>query len=373
MNPSPIGIALLIPHRPKSDTCKTCDSFKVKVEAEGDPAARARLEAQWEVHKRKAERAYQQLREDTALAAADPDVDMLTFDLEQSLATPLISTNVVFYKRQLWTYNLGIHCAATGKGYMHMWDESVASRGSQEVASCLYKHLNETASSATHLVLYSDACGGQNRNINLLCFLLYVVATPDFSYESIDHKFMVSGHSYLPNDRDFGSMESIKCHTQHVFTPDEWRSLVADARRRNPFCVREMKQQDFKAMDTLTEYIVNRKFTTKKEKVEWLKMRWIRVQKSEPLRFKYRTTHNDLEEWKEVDLKPKRAGRPSNMARASFQPLYEKPRAISSAKLSDLMELLDYIPPIYHSFYKNLLANDDQVEEVSDSSQDESD
>jgi len=61
------------------------------------------------------------------------------------------------------------------------------------------------------------------------------------------------------------------------------------------------------------------------------------------------------------------------MARASFQPLYEKPRAISSAKLSDLMELLDYIPPIYHSFYKNLLANDDQVEEVSDSSQDESD
>ena len=46
---------------------------------------------------------------------------------------------------------------------------------------------------------------------------------------------------------------------------------------------------------------------------------------------------------------------------------------ISSAKLSDLMELLDYIPPIYHSFYRNLVADDDEVEEVSDSSQDESD
>jgi len=56
-----------------------------------------------------------------------------------------------------------------------------------------------------------------------------------------------------------------------------------------------------------------------------------------------------------------------------LQPLYKKPHVISSAKLSDLMELLDYIPPIYHSFYKNLVANDDQVEEVSDSSQDESD
>jgi len=38
-----------------------CDLFKVKVEAEGDPPARACLEAQWEVHKRKAEHAYQQL------------------------------------------------------------------------------------------------------------------------------------------------------------------------------------------------------------------------------------------------------------------------------------------------------------------------
>jgi len=84
---------------------------------------------------------------------------------------------------------------------------------------------------------------------------------------------MVSGHIYLPNDWDFGSIESIKRRTQHVFTPDEWLSLVADSRRRNPFCVREMKQQDFKAIDTLTEYIVNRKITTKKEKVEWLKIR----------------------------------------------------------------------------------------------------
>ena len=118
---------------------------------------------------------------------------------------------------------------------------------------------------------------------------------------------MVSGHSYLLNDRDLGSVESIKRRTQHVFTPDEWRSLVADARRCNPFCVRKMKQQDFKAIDTLTEYTVNRKITAKKEKVEWLKIRWIRVQKSEPLRLKYRMTHNDLEERKEVDLKPKQA------------------------------------------------------------------
>ena len=57
------------------------------------------LQAEWELHKRKVERAYQQLREDVS----DPNYKLLTFDLEQSLPTPVLTTNVVFYKCQLWT------------------------------------------------------------------------------------------------------------------------------------------------------------------------------------------------------------------------------------------------------------------------------
>jgi hypothetical protein len=139
------------------------------LEAEEDPAAAARLNDSWELHKRKAERAYSLLKEDTALAQADLDMDMITFDLQQSLPTPLLSTGIVFYKRQLWTYNLGIHCGSTGQGFMHVWDENVASRGSQEIGSCIIRHLfKEITSGAKRLVLYSDACGGQNRNINLV-------------------------------------------------------------------------------------------------------------------------------------------------------------------------------------------------------------
>ena len=43
-------------NRPRSDTCKTCDSMKVKTDAEADPSAKAQLFAEWELHKRKAER-----------------------------------------------------------------------------------------------------------------------------------------------------------------------------------------------------------------------------------------------------------------------------------------------------------------------------
>ena len=124
---------------------------------------------------------------------------MVTFDLEQSLPTPKLSTNVVFYKRQMWTYNLGVHDCSNDKGYMFMWPKSIASRGSEEISSCLLKYLKLRQSNATELILFSDACGGQNRNIKIACLWLYVVASPDFSYTTVDHKFMISGHSYLPD------------------------------------------------------------------------------------------------------------------------------------------------------------------------------
>ena len=88
-------------YSPKSDTCKTCDTFVVKVDSEEDAAIKRRLSASWDLHKRKAERAYAVLKEDTALAQSDPKVDMITFDLQQSLPTPRISTGIVFLQKAI--------------------------------------------------------------------------------------------------------------------------------------------------------------------------------------------------------------------------------------------------------------------------------
>ena len=55
-----------------------------------------------------------------------------------------------------------------------------------------------------------------------------------------------------------------------------------------------------------------------------------------------------------VDLKPIHRGRPADIGRASLQHLYAGPRTINKKKLLDLKELLDFIPPVHHSFYQNL-------------------
>lgn len=213
-------------YRPKSDTCKTCDSLNVRISAEEDSSAKRALETERKLHHCKAERAYQQLKEDTALSQLSQDVDTINFDLQQSLPTPKLATNVVFYKCQMWTYNLGVHDCSSGKGFMFMWPESVASRGSQEVCSCVFKYLRMRESETSHLMVYSDACGGQNRNINVACMWMHIVASTDFKYTIIEHKFMISGHSYLPNDRDFGSIEKANRRIQHIFVPDDWCTLV---------------------------------------------------------------------------------------------------------------------------------------------------
>ena len=333
--------------------------MKNQIESECDPDTARLLQGQWDVHKRKAERAYHLLREDTAQSQADPNLDVITFDLQASLPTPLLTVNVIYYKRQLWTYNLGIHCCATGAGHMHMWNESQASRGSQEVGSCLLTYLKEHSTTATHLTAYTDSCGGQNRNINIVCLLLHIVCSADYSYTIIDHKFMISGHSYLPNDRDFGGIERLRRRTTSLFVPEEWCTLVEGACRVNPFRVRRMQREDFISTTPLTEMIVNRKKNVNNEKVEWLNIHWIRVEKACPLSFKYRYTHNDLEPWKLVDLGPKRVGRPVDMGRVTLAPLYDSARPINPAKLRDLKSLLCYIPPIYYSFYDALQSADE--------------
>lgn len=353
-------------YRPRNDTCKQCDSLNVQIKATEEQSDKQLLQSQLQLHHCKAQRAYQQLSEDTALCQSAANVDMITFDLQQSLPTPKLSTNIVFYKRQLWTYNLGVHDCLDGKGYMFIWPENVASRGSQEVCSSIMKFLQ---SRANHLIAFSDSCGGQNRNINVICFWAHVVSSPELSYNTIDHQYMMLGHSYLPNDRDFGSIEKASRRSPHIFVPDDWATLVEKARGKNPFKVTNMAMSDFVSVQAIRSEIVYRKINTKKEKVEWFNIRWLQLQKDNPLMIRYRYSYNTLEVWKVLDLRKRRVGRPVDIGRLHLTPLYSSPRPINAKKLEDLNTLMQFIPPVHHAFYTGLESTSGTPKEETDTEQ----
>jgi len=62
----------------------------------------------------------------------------VVFDLQKTLPTPHLNTNKVYYMRQLWTYKLAIRDTSSGHAYMHMWDETQASRRYHLIVDCAF-------------------------------------------------------------------------------------------------------------------------------------------------------------------------------------------------------------------------------------------
>ena len=103
---------------------------------------------------------------------------------------------------------------------MYLWPEVIASRGAREIASCLYKFVKDEVrqdSEATTLMAWSDTCGGQNKNF-VICSLWLRVLHEYPNINTIVHRFPVSGHSFLPNDGDFGDTEKAKKKKDAIYT-----------------------------------------------------------------------------------------------------------------------------------------------------------
>ena len=345
---------------PSKDTCKTCDMLHTQIKAEREKPETSKniekLRADEEKHEKhiaESNKARQTLQSDQTDPKADQSKVTITFDLQKTLPTPKLTTGIAYYKRQLWVYNLGIHVFQNedDKAYMFMWHEGLASRGAQEVSSCLrYFVQRQMQTGVRHLTAWSDSCGGQNRNIKVCCMWMHLLSISDL--ETVNHKFLESGHSYLPCDSDFGDIEKYAKSHQLVYEPEEWYKIVRDARIKHPFNVVKMKIEDFVSTSELETAIVNRKKTEDNEKVEWLKMKHIQFRKSSPLVLYYKYSHSD-ENFKSVSLAPKRK---SKSGEISSDPslLNPKGRTITKEKMKDLKDLLPYIPPVHHKFYKSL-------------------
>ena len=345
-------------HLPHKDTCQTCDAFAAELKGMEDGPEKAKKNAQHELHLCKADAARASLKNDVDIAKQSNGTRaVLTFDLQKTLPTPVLSTGVAYYKRQLWTYNLGIHDEVNNIGFMYVWSEETASRGPQEIASCIMTHLQKKLpSSVTHVILYSDSCGGQNRNIKMTLMLSYMLQNSPV-FQVIEQKFFIPGHSFNSCDSDFAIIERAKKYHPDVYTPENWLTVIASAKKKKPnFYVTHMDRSMFFSCNQLQKEITNRKTCNNGTKVEWFQIRHIVLRKEKVLQFP--AFYNFLELIPvTVDLRKKRVGRPSGL-RGTLPLLYPEGHKISSAKKKDLLDLLKYIPPVYHEFYRSLATEE---------------
>ena len=185
-------------------------------------------------------------------------------------------------------------------------------------------------------------------------------------FKFIQHHFPVRGHSFLPNDRDFGRTESKKKRQERVYTPEQWHDVIRSARRRNPFTVTPVSQNMVK------EYSLH--FTPHFKKSVRSGKQPQSMQKARV--FEYSETHasqvwvkygGEDEQWSKFDLEKKGAA-----PTLPFEPRYKKYLPVKPKKVADVQKLVDkYVPMEYRSFYDAMDANEDVSSETEESDENE--
>lgn len=226
-------------HPPHKDTCQKCDYLYFKIKATTDANEKSSLLEEHNIHLEKAELARKALKEDQNLASMNPDKYFaFSFDLQKALPYPKLTVSVAYYKRNMYVLNEGFHNFHDNRINMYVWEETVASRGAEEIASCCLKHI-QTITTQDHIIAYSDMCTGQNRNIKLALMWLRIVQSDDNNINVIDHKFLLSGHSFLPNDRDFAVVETALKKKDQLYTAEDYYNVIKACRKKTAsFCMK---------------------------------------------------------------------------------------------------------------------------------------
>lgn len=347
---------------PVIDTCNTCDLLKANIQNYRQMGcAQAQLnDMQRELDEHKALAARGRAALDSFITDDSEDIMALCFDLQQTLPTPKLSTSVAFYKRKLWTYNFGIFNLKTKKSTMYVWDEVTARRGSCEIMSCVNHYIEANHEpNQTKLVLFSDNCGGQNKNVNVILGCLRLLHSKKFF--RVEHYFLVPGHSYLPCDRHFGNIEKKLRREAMVCTKHDYIDLIERA-VQGGFAVINMTQMDFLNFDILQTYITKR--TSKTTSMKGARVIVYDVAFMEGYAIKTSYDMADTTDQHQVRLmkgKVKFSRKVFDLYTVPLPLRYASPIPLSTEKLNDLKDLIRYIAPLESVQYFKDIINEQEA------------
>uniref|UniRef100_A0A6P7GF72 Uncharacterized protein LOC114341656 n=1 Tax=Diabrotica virgifera virgifera TaxID=50390 RepID=A0A6P7GF72_DIAVI len=219
-------------------------------------------------------------------------------DFQKNLPVPNISTNDVYYRRQLSFYMFNIHKLSDSKSFFYIYAEIYGKKGGDEVCSLLWDFIfNHLDLQVKELKIFCDSCAGQNKNYAVFRMLHYIVHYTK-RLDKITMFFPIRGHSYLECDRnmDLINQKSV------VETPSEWNEIIEHSRSKpTPFRVISCENQEiFKSWTKFLSplYIKSCHFKTRP-------VRQLSIVSHHPRMMLHRQTVNGLNE-ESIVTKPKR-------------------------------------------------------------------
>lgn len=338
---SHMNVGFFIPKKDQCDQC-TADKNKPPTESQDRLTFAKHIQNKDVARSLKSEDKHQSSNSPSNIAAA-------TFDFQKILNSPHGEVNSFYYMRKLSVYNFTVFDMGLKKAICYMWDETIARRGSNEVASCLYDYIKRKSQDGVKDIrLWSDNCGGQNRN--RIVFAMYLYVAKVFSVR-VFHRFLEKGHTQQEGDSVHALIER-SSKNKMIFSPQEWYTCVRWCKASQPYEVVEVNQNDildFKSTLNQHKWVKNENG----DKVKWNQVREIVVEYTQPGKIFYKY---DLDEGSAMCIDCSK--RPSRRALQvnTLEKVYGETLPITTAKYKDIMSLCqkNLIPPRYHEFYKNL-------------------
>jgi hypothetical protein len=337
-------------HTPKKDQCDLCSSF-----ANSSAEDKEILKDEYQNHIQNKNLSFLNKDLDKSKSKTDPLLAVACFDLEQVLLTPKAFESCIYYKRQLNNYNFTIYDYSTSDGYSFLWNESIASRGGCEVASCVYHYIQLKAlEGKKKFIFYSDNCVPQNKNRFFLSMLWYCLH--NFNLTSIEHKYFEKGHTRNENDSMHASIEHAS-RKLSIYTTAQWATIIQSSRKGQPYIVKEMSPSDFFDFRDLSEKISNFEYADRNERVMWSLIRLLKLSSETPNAFSFKYNYGGQTKFVDLFSKTSRRTKLCSMTidpkSYTLKQLRNDLIPISSDKYNDLVSLCinDIIPRAHHVFY----------------------
>jgi len=240
------------------DICGKCSSYGVNQVSDDD----------CQEHMKQKDRAQEELTKDTLDAQAYKK-NVFTMNLQAVNLCPALNSSALHYSSKLKVHNFTVYNLAPEHQCSNYWlDESEGDLESSVFTSLIINHLTlncikeSTIQSNNDIILYSNGCGYQNRNVVLSNALLKFAIQNNIV---IEQKFLVEGHTQLPCDSVHSAIQRV-LKNKEIYLPSDYVKLTKNVRQKpKPYETTLMVHSDFHDYKSIMFYKSIRPGKTKRD------------------------------------------------------------------------------------------------------------
>ena len=321
-------------YKPRKDKCDKCCEFEVGNITQDD----------YNEHIKLKDEARRSKSDEKERSINDPTFKVLTMDLQAVLLCPRLQASALYYKTKLTCHNFTVMDLSTKDTTCYVWNETEGDLSASSFATCTTDYLEnliQNNDDVKEVVIYSDGCNYQNRNVVLSNALLKTAINNKII---IVQKYLERGHTQMEVD-SIHSLVERKLKRRPIYVPQNYVDVIASCRPSRPVNVKYVLHPFFKDMKSLKSYSSIRPGNRAGDPTV-TNLRVLRYSPDGTIQYKlgFNDQYHDFPRKAKINITENN----------TISDLHMNRIPIKASKFKHLQELKSVVPSDYHAFYDSL-------------------